>query len=298
MILNEPTPPDPTSIPSKKKCLKPYSIFDIVSGIYSAITILPFVKKVCIKSCLNLKVNEHIWKFKNLPKEFEEFKILHLSDLHIDAFDELTPCLINKLKNISADITVITGDFRFKHDDSLRPVLNYLTEIIPYLPNKFGIWGVIGNHDDFNFIPPFEKAGIKILLNQHVKIQKGNQSFYILGVDDPNEHKTHDLQRANLGLAQDDFKILLVHSPEIIKEAEAIGTTFYLAGHTHGGQICLPGIGPLISNSNCNKAYISGKWQFKDMQGYTNSGSGISCIPLRVFCTPEIAVHTLRRSEY
>ena len=89
-----------------------------------------------------------------------------------------------------------------------------------------------------------------------------------------------DCNKNNIGA----FKILLVHSPEIIKEAERCGYHFYLCGHTHGGQICIPGIGAVISNANCRRKFISGDWKYYKMQGYTHIGTGASCLPVRFNC--------------
>jgi predicted MPP superfamily phosphohydrolase len=69
----------------------------------------------------------------------------------------------------------------------------------------------------------------------------------------------------------------------------------YLCGHTHGGQICLPWIGPPFLNARCRREYGSGEWRHNAMQGYTNRGIGTSTLPVRYNCPPEAAVITLRR---
>ena len=113
---------------------------------------------------------------------------------------------------------------------------------------------------------------------------------WVIGVDDPHYYGCDDLPGALESVPSEAFKILLVHSPEIIEKAEAAGIDLYLCGHTHGGQICLPLLGPLISNSNCARKYTRGQWQYKHLQGYTSPGVGTSGVPVRFFCPPELGL--------
>jgi predicted MPP superfamily phosphohydrolase len=88
----------------------------------------------------------------------------------------------------------------------------------------------------------------------------------------------------------DAFKVLLVHTPEIFREAQECGIDLYLCGHTHGGQICLPLIGPVISHANCPREYTRGVWKYRNLQGYTSTGVGTSGVPVRFLCPPEIGL--------
>jgi predicted MPP superfamily phosphohydrolase len=115
----------------------------------------------------------------------------------------------------------------------------------------------------------------------------------LAGVDDPHFYKCHDLQKALSAVAPDQFVIMLSHSPEIASEASRCGVDFFLCGHTHGGQICLPGGIPIFANTSCNRRYVSGSWDCGAMQGYTSRGTGFSCAAARFFCPPEITLHTL-----
>src|SRR4029079_2861599 len=99
-----------------------------------------------------------------------------------------------------------------------------------------------------------------------------------------------DLDAALSGVPEDACKVLLVHSPEVIARAAERGVDLYLCGHTHGGQVCLPGLGPVVLNANCARRYARGTWRYGSMQGYTSSGLGTSCVPVRFFCPPEVAV--------
>jgi predicted MPP superfamily phosphohydrolase len=80
----------------------------------------------------------------------------------------------------------------------------------------------------------------------------------------------------------------------MLEDAAQHGVHLYLCGHTHGGQICLPIIGPIIVNANCHRKYTRGVWRYKNVQGYTSAGVGTSGVPVRFFCRPEIGLIELR----
>ena len=90
------------------------------------------------------------------------------------------------------------------------------------------------------------------------------------------------------------FKILVVHTPELYEEAERAGVDLYLCGHTHGGQIRLPVVGPLLLNSHSPRRLASGPWTWKSLQGYTSPGAGSSMVPVRFNCPPEIGLIELK----
>ncbi|MHC4946106.1 MAG: metallophosphoesterase, partial [Planctomycetota bacterium] len=93
------------------------------------------------------------------------------------------------------------------------------------------------------------------------------------------------------------FKVLAVHTPELFQEASDAGIDLYLCGHTHGGQICLPWIGPVLLNSHCPRRLTRGRWKQGSMQGYTSTGAGSSMVPLRFNCAPEIALIELKKGK-
>jgi len=125
-------------------------------------------------------------------------------------------------------------------------------------------------------------------------LRRDRESAWVIGLDDPHYYGCDDLPAALRDVPSEAFKILLVHTPEIIKEAEEYGVDLYLCGHTHGGQICLPLIGPIVINANCSRAYARGVWKYKNLQGYTSPGVGTSGVPVRFFCPPEIGLIELR----
>lgn len=258
-------------------------IFFKLTGLYS----------VGYQNFLNIQVKENHFYLKNLPVDFENLKILQLSDLHLDKYPELQEKTIQQLKNLSYDFCFLTGDYRWRKYGPNEPAIQALTLLHSYINAPRGIYAILGNHDFIELVSHIENLGIRVLINESVVIHVGSSSIGLAGVDDPHTYQLHNLETAHTGIKSQKFKILLAHSPEIIKEASMFGFDLYLTGHTHGGQICLPGGIALFNNSSCSRKYASGRWKYNEMQGYTSNGVGASGAPLRYFCPPEITIHHL-----
>jgi len=99
------------------------------------------------------------------------------------------------------------------------------------------------------------------------------------------------------GVPQNEFKLLLAHSPEIHWKAAQERIDLYLCGHTHGGQVCSKRYGPIVVNARDSRLQARGFWKYENMIGYTSTGVGTSAIPVRFNCPPEIAVLTFRTSD-
>lgn len=241
------------------------------------------------RNTIDYRVTNHSFKLKNLPKEFHNFKILHLSDIHIDGIIDSGKTLYSILDKLSYDICVITGDYRFHTYGDYSLVIERMRELKKHLNSEFGTYCILGNHDFIEFVPFMEEEGYRFLLNEKLALHRNNQSLNFFGMDDIHYYKTGTLQ---------DYKpespsILLAHSPENIYEVEKFGFSLYLCGHTHGGQICLPKEIPILLNANAPRKFLSGRWSYKGMQGYTSRGTGSSGLDVRFFCQPEIAIHEL-----
>ena len=156
---------------------------------------------------------------------------------------------------------------------------------------------VVGNHDFIEFVPPFERAGMRILLNETVPIERDGVSLYLAGVDDPHFYRLDDVRKVSHFIPAYSPSILLAHTPAIYREAAAAGFDFMLCGHTHGGQICLPGRIPIVANAHCPRRFVYGSWVFGRMKGYTSGGTGGCGLPVRFFCPPEMTIHELRKAR-
>jgi predicted MPP superfamily phosphohydrolase len=232
-----------------------------------------------------------------LPKAFHGFRLLQLSDLHIDGVDGLTEKLVPVLNRIEADLCVLTGDYRFEDEGPCDEVYRRMRKLIAAMSSRHGIYGILGNHDESGIALELQRLGVHMLINEAVEIRGGQESIWLAGVDDPFDYECDDLPATMANVPLSAFKILLAHTPELYKEASERGIDLYLCGHTHGGQVRFPGIGALRSNANCPRSYTYRSWSYRAMQGYTSGGIGCSSLPVRLNCPPEIVLLTLKHES-
>ncbi|MDR9500990.1 MAG: CDP-archaeol synthase [Desulfurivibrionaceae bacterium] len=249
-----------------------------------------------VANALDMGIEEQTFHLQNLPIAFDELKILLLTDLHLDGLEDLTARIITCLQETEVDLCLIGGDIRMKNHGSIAPSIRHLRVLVPEIRARQGVYGVLGNHDCLEMAPDFEEAGITMLINDAWPINKGKERIWLVGIDDPHYYKTHNLPQAFRDILPGEGVIFLAHSPEAYKEAARHGAALYLCGHTHGGQIRLPGSGPLLTNSRAPRFTASGRWQYERMAGYTSRGVGCSGIPLRFNCPAEMTLITLRRA--
>jgi uncharacterized protein len=242
-----------------------------------------------------IRVNEFTFEFPNLPEAFNGFRILHLSDLHIDCIPGFAAIIIQKIKELKFDCCLLTGDYRRDVSGSFQNILKPMKILSNYIQAPYGTFAVLGNHDTY-LMSQYEKdSGLELLINESVEIIKDEQKILITGTDDPFNYYSESALIA-LETKGYEFKIAMVHTPELAGPASLNGYDLYLCGHTHGGQICLKKGFPLISHQFEGKQYNHGEWQIGKMIGYTSKGVGVSGIPLRFNCEAEVTLITLARS--
>jgi len=235
-------------------------------------------------------------EFEDLPAAFDGFRILHLTDLHIDGMDGLAEIVADRIADLPADLCVITGDYRFELVGPCDAVYPRLQTILSSVQARHGVIAILGNHDESEMAGEIEKLGVRMLFNEAFEITRAGSSLRVVGVDDPH-FGFDDLDGALEGVPADAFKVLLAHSPEIFAEAAAASVHLCLCGHIHAGQIRLPVIGSILRNADCPRAYTHGVWQHGSMVGYTCAGVGCSLLPVRYNCPPEIAIIELARKD-
>jgi len=125
-------------------------------------------------------------------------------------------------------------------------------------------------------------------------ITRGNERIHLAGVDDAHYFRADNIEKAGSPIPEGEFSILLSHTPEIYRQAAHADFNLMLSGHTHGGQICLPGSIPITLDSVLPRRMGAGAWQYHRMSGYTSVGAGSSVIAARLNCPPEITLHHLR----
>jgi predicted MPP superfamily phosphohydrolase len=230
-----------------------------------------------------------------LPPAFDGYALLQLSDLHLDTNDRLADRLIESVQGVARDACVLTGDYRFRTSGSHEPAMRALEHLRPHLGEP--VYAVLGNHDSIRMVPRMEALDIRVLMNESVRIVRGSDAIWVAGIDDAHYFRTQGYHKAADGIPAEACAILLSHTPEAYRHAAHCGFALMLSGHTHGGQICLPGGIPILTDSDAPRAYSRGPWRFRDMAGYTSVGCGSSIVDVRLNCLPEITLHRLHCAD-
>lgn len=234
---------------------------------------------------------------KNLHPTLEGFTIVQITDVHL--YPMTQPDLVEKsvimANELNPDLVVLTGDYVWQE----LAAIDELAPILAGLNAKYGVFSTLGNHDywlDADVITAaMESAGLPVLINQGLSIQHGKGTIYIAGLDDgwsgkPDLNKT--LDRADPA----EPVILLCHEPDLADRYSLDGrVNVQLSGHTHGGQIRIPGIGALIL-PYLGRKYDLGLYRVNNMLLYTNRGLGVISEPVRLNCPPEISQFILNRA--
>ena len=231
----------------------------------------------------------------NLPKAFDGFTIVQLSDLHVEMSEAAMERVIDLLGEAHYDVCVLTGDYRGRTCGPYDTTLAGMARVRAGL--KDPIYGVLGNHDTICMVPGLEAMGIRMLLNESAVIERGGQRLHLGGIDDAHFYGMDNIEKAAAAIPHDEFSILISHTPEVFRQAARADFNLLLSGHTHGGQICLPGGFPITLDSILPRFMGSGPWKYHDMVGYTSVGAGSSVVPVRFNCPPEITLHHLHLSS-
>jgi len=264
-----------------------YSIHAVIRGILR----LTLLHRRGQRNALDPRIVHNRISVPALAERFEGFTILQISDLHLDMNDGIPHVLAEVIRQVDYDLCVLTGDFRAKTYGPYDAALEAMNRVRIHI--KSPVFGVLGNHDTIKMVPGLESMGIQMLLNESAPIERDGARIHLAGVDDAHYFCAHNLEKAARDIPQGEVSVLLSHSPEIYRPAAHVGFDVMLSGHTHGGQVCLPGGFPLLCNARCGRAYCAGPWRYYDLQGYTSRGSGVSVVDVRFNCPPEITLHHL-----
>lgn len=242
-----------------------------------------------------IQVRHNLIELEALPSRFEGFSILHVSDLHADLNPGPMRRLAEMVVDLTYDICVLTGDFRGQTFGPFGAAMESVARVFNHL--RPPVYGVLGNHDTIRMLPALEAIGVKMLLNECDVIVRGDQKIYLSGVDDAHYYRADNLQNAASSIPRGAVSILLSHTPEIYRQAAHAGFSVMLSGHTHGGQICLPGSIPLTLDAVLPRHMGAGAWRHGQMYGYTSVGVGSSIVAVRFNCPPEVTVHHLATAK-
>jgi predicted MPP superfamily phosphohydrolase len=238
-----------------------------------------------------VQVRHNSIRLQRLPRAFNGFTLLHISDLHVEESEGAMRRLERLLPDLEYDICALTGDYRAATFGAFDEALEGMNRLRPHLGKS--MYGVLGNHNTIRMVPALEDMGIRILLNECEPISRGGESIYLAGIDDAHYFRVDNIEKAAANIPTDAFSILLSHTPEVYRHAAHAGFDLLLSGHTHGGQICLPGSIPITLSSVLPRRFGSGAWKYHSMVGYTSVGAGSAIVAVRFNCLPEITLHHL-----
>lgn len=279
-----------------KKSKSRWTQFEKLLNIFNFfLKLTPYYEKG-VNQARDIQLNKLQLNFPNLPLAFDGFKILHLSDLHIDALPELEDNIINRINEVDCDLCILTGDYRKNTSGAYKHINAPMKKLLNAINSKHGIFAVLGNHDTYLMKEFEESMPVKFLINESIEIEQENDKILLTGTDDPFAYYT-DQAIASFDAEYQGFKIAAVHTPELKNIASDYGYQLYLCGHTHGGQICLPGGIPLITHQKEGTQFASGLWQINGMTGYTSNGCGVSGIPVRFNSFGEISLIELHKNS-
>ena len=265
----------------------------------------------------SLEITKYKIENEKIPKEFDNFKIVQISDLHNKSFGKDNKRLLETIDSQNPDIVVITGDLVEGDNKDFNIALNLIDELL----KKYKVYHIIGNHEQKSLIKKHKelyktyfdklyKKNIVNLDNEKTKVEKDGKYINIYGLIIPLEYYPYffkNYKNKNMQLKQDfinnklgeinidEYNILLAHTPFFFEDYEKYGVDLVLAGHVHGGIIRLPKVGGLLSpNREFFPKYDFGKYIKNNTTMLLSKGLGGSKVLIRFDCKPEIVSITLK----
>ena len=272
-----------------------WSLFEALIGLFGRVLAFTPLDAVGRRNARRIVLNRFDLSWADLPAAFDGFRILHLTDLHLDFVPGTDLRIAKIVKDVDADLCVLTGDYRRRVTGGFKNILAPLQRVAAAVRSRHGSVAVLGNHDSYRMVRHLEQMGIRVLVNETWDLARGADRIGVTGLDDPYYFYTDQAVEA-LEQSPAGFKIALVHTPSLFDIAAENGYRLYLCGHTHGGQICLPGGRPVILHLRHGRRYYRGLWRYGAMTGFTSQGAGTVGIPVRFNTVSEIALIRLHRA--
>lgn len=240
----------------------------------------------------NIQITKYDITNSKIPKSFDKFRIVQISDYHNGTFAKNNEKLIQKIFDCNPDIIVITGDLFDGKDEDFSLCFDLIERLIKFAPVYF----VTGNHEKSireyqDLKQHLKEIGVTVLENEMTSIERNRESISLLGIQDLNFHKkTKNIQSVIQGLMKENtYNILLSHRPEIFEDYVCSNVDLVFTGHTHGGQFRIPFIGGIYApHQGFFPKYDAGLFVKNNTTMIVNRGLGQSSIPLRLNNNPEI----------
>lgn len=246
-----------------------------------------------------LELNTYTISSDELPEAFDGYRIAHVSDLHNAEMGDGNENLLAMLREAEPDMIAITGDLIDSRNTDIAVALNFAEEAIQIAPCYY----VTGNHE--SRVPEYselkagmEAAGVVVLENERVEVERSGNFITLFGVDDPSFNTDYlfgdaatviSTELEELTAEEGKFTVLLSHRPELFDTYVESGVDLVLSGHAHGGQFRLPFVGGLVApNQGFFPEYDAGLYTEKSTNMIVSRGIGNSIIPFRFNNRPEV----------
>lgn len=230
----------------------------------------------------------------NLPGSFDGLRVAFLSDIHVGPYlsSDFLVSVVRTVQSLNPDLILLGGDYILRDAKYIAPCFNVLKS----LDAPMGIYGVLGNHDYWHDVSEtkaaMKQADIGELTNTGTWLRRKGERLRLGGVDDLWSGYT-DVAKALGNITNNDASLILSHNPDVAETADDQRIGLMLSGHTHGGQIVVPEVGSPWIPSHYGMKYAKGLVDAPATRVYVSTGVGMSGIPMRFNCKPQIALLTL-----
>lgn len=252
--------------------------------------------RAALSEPFRLTVEHHKIFLRRLPRAFDGFRIVQLSDIHHSPFTSRAQIerAVATANSLQPDIIALTGDYVSKEREYAAPC----AELMGRLRARHGVYAVLGNHDHWTdaalITDLFRAEAITVLVNQGMRFERDGAAIWLAGVDDTMVG-LEDLPLALAGAREDELKLLLAHNPIILRRAARAGVDLVLSGHTHGGQVTLRS--ERGASGRPRRRLVKGLANRGETQIYVTRGLGTVVLPVRFGCPPEVSLLELRTAE-
>jgi len=239
----------------------------------------------------NIDTTEIPIEIANLPEHLHGLRIAQISDLHFGSFlaHEGMERIIELTKSLRPDLILLTGDYVNRWVSEVKQVIPMLGR----LEAPLGVYAVLGNHDFYadaeETMHLLSRHGIKYLDHDSESITVAGSRLWLLGSGDYNKDRRYDLNDRLARVPADEPKIVMAHSPDTADLPRSHRVDLMMCGHTHGGQIRLPGKGALLLPTY-NRNYDQGLFRLGEMQLFVSRGVGMVGLPFRINCPPQLPI--------
>jgi uncharacterized protein len=243
--------------------------------------------------------HEFVWRHErlpmgDLPTELDGLRVLHLSDFHTRHYwPPVYDKLLARIASDPPDLILFTGDFVESRRDHM-PAVPHVKRLIEGFSARLGCYGTLGNHDLYHFAPQLARTNVELLEGARKLIPLSNANIELIGFPGvARRDLTNEFLRSLPPRGERTLRIVMSHYPEHLPRAAHLRPHLFLAGHTHGGQVCLPRRMPIITHSKLPRRLCHGVHRMGETWHVVSRGLGFSGLPLRVLCPSEVMELTL-----